>query len=339
MVVMGKSAIVCGAGGFIGHHLVKRLKSEGYSVRGIDIKYPEFEKSSADEFLLKDLRSVSPSDWILKDVEEIYQLAADMGGIGYIMEPENDARIMHNSTSINLNVLESARLGTGGVKPKVFFSSSACVYTERNDSYIHACAEQDAYPAELDNGYAWEKLYAERLYAAYAHTYGLPVRIGRIHNCYGPLGTWRGGREKAPAALCRKIAEAANHGTIEVWGDGQQLRSFMYVEDCVDGIRRMMEHSGFLPPLNIGSEEMVRIDKLVELICKIAGKTVACRHVIAPDKPVGVSARNSDNRMIWDFLRWKPDTLLEIGLVPTYHWVRSQVLGFALNHRLDTVTP
>lgn len=329
-----KHAIVCGAGGFIGHHLVKRLKQEGYSVRGVDRKQPEFEPSQADEFLTVDLRYINPTDWILKDGEEIYQLAAEMGGMGFIGDPANDAVIMRSSTQINLNVLEAARLQT--VKPRLFFSSSACVYEDTTRSFERPeCTEEDAYPANPDSEYGWEKLYAERLYAAYSRCYGIETRIARIHNCYGPLGTWRGGREKAPAALCRKIAQAHDH--IEIWGDGTQQRSFMYIDDCIEGIRRLMA-SEVTESLNLGSDEMVTVRALASLIMEVARKYLRIRYV---EGPLGVDGRNSDNTLIKELLDWEPTTALHMGLKPTYDWIAMQVehLGAQPKELADSPDP
>jgi GDP-D-mannose 3', 5'-epimerase len=327
-----KHAIVCGAGGFIGHHLVKRLKAENYCIRAIDRKKPEFESSPADEFLTYDLRWLSPSDWMLQGADEIYQLAAEMGGMGFIGDPKNDAMIMHNSTRIHLNILEAARRQK--VQPKVFFSSSACVYSDPDPAIVYAklvtpavgyaLREDDAYPAEPDSEYGWEKLYAERLYAAYGRCYGLQTRIARIHNCYGPLGTWRGGREKAPAALCRKVAEAPEGGTLEIWGDGSQTRSFMFIDDCIEGIRRIME-GGYARPFNLGSSELVSIQGLAGMIMRIANKLQNLACVTGADKPIGVQGRNSDNTLIHELLGWEPATKLYDGLLQTYPWIAEQV--------------
>lgn len=315
-----KHAIVCGSSGFIGTHLVKRLKAEGYSVRGLDRKPPEFERSAADEFLGCDLRYIQPTDWMLADAAEIYQFAAEMGGMGFIGDSKNDALIMRSSTQINLNVLEAARLQK--VKPKLFFSSSACVYDDTDRVFGRSeCIEEDAYPAQPDSEYGWEKLYAERLYAAYSRCYGIPVRIARIHNCYGPLGTWQSGREKAPAALCRKVAEASDGGAIEIWGDGTQQRSFMYIDDCIEGIRRLM-HSGVTEPLNLGSDEMVTISKLATMIMEVARRPLEIRYI---DGPTGVNGRNSDNSLIKELLNWAPSTSLQAGLAKLYPWVAQQV--------------
>lgn len=280
-----KSALVCGAGGFIGSHLVKRLKTEGYFVRGVDLKYPEFSKSQADEFILADLRDPKKTKCVVEfrknqPFDEIYQLAANMGGMGFISF--HDAEIMHDSALINLNVLDAAR--HYGVK-KIFFSSSACVYPERNqlDPDNPICSEDSAYPAAPDTEYGWEKIFSERLYESYARDYGMTIRIARFHNIFGPEGTWCGGREKAPAALSRKIAETPYEGIIEVWGDGEQTRSFLYVEECIEGIRRMMEDPREkLPVLNIGSEEMISINNLVKMIADIAGKKIIIKCVKGP---------------------------------------------------------
>lgn len=323
--VNSKTALVCGAGGFIGHHLVKRLKDEGYWVRGADIKYPEFSMSPADDFVIADLRykDCAEKAVTLKEGEafdEVYQLAANMGGMGFISF--HDAEIMHDSALINLHVLEECR--KTGVK-KIFFSSSACAYPERNqlDPQNPMCSEDSAYPAAPDTEYGWEKIFSERLFQAYARDYGLTVRIARFHNIFGPEGTWCGGREKAPAALCRKVAEVEDGGVIDVWGMGDQTRSFLYVDECVEGIRRMMmDERKELPVLNIGSEEMISINNLVHLIAKIAGKNVKIKHVKGP---IGVRGRNSDNKLIRYVLNWEPSSSLESGLCKLYPWVEEQI--------------
>lgn len=315
-----KRALVCGAGGFIGGHLAKRLKKEGYWVRGVDLKHHEFCPTAADEFIIGDLRDPQVVREVVQDVEEVYQLAADMGGAGYIFTGEHDACVMHNSATINLNVLEAGRLA--GVR-RFFYSSSACIYPEFNqrDPDNPNCAEDSAYPAQPDSEYGWEKLFSERLYLSYARNYGTVVRIARFHNIFGPEGTWCGGREKAPAALCRKVAEAEEGGEIEIWGDGEQTRSFLYIDECLEGVRRLME-SDFTGPVNIGSDEMVTINRLAGLAMQIAGRELAVRHVPGP---LGVRGRNSDNRLIRERLGWAPTAPLSAGLEKTYEWVARQV--------------
>lgn len=315
-----RRVVVCGAGGFIGGHLVKRLKQEGLWVRGVDLKAHEYARTMADEFVLDDLRDPEAARRAVEGVEEVYQLAADMGGAGYIFTGEHDAALMHNSATINLNILESGRLA--GVK-NFFYSSSACIYPAYNqrDPMNPICSEDSAYPAAPDSEYGWEKLFSERLYLAYARNYGLTVRIARFHNIFGPEGTWDGGKEKAPAAICRKVAEAQDGGAIEIWGDGEQTRSFLYIDECVEGVRRLM-NSDFTGPVNIGSEEMVTINRLVDEVAAISGKRLGVRHV---DGPLGVRGRNSDNRLIWEKLRWKPSLPLRIGLEKTYDWIQKQV--------------
>ncbi len=315
-----KRVLVCGAGGFIGTHLVARLKSEGCHVLGVDLKYPEFSESQADAFEIGDLRSPSVCERVVSDdVDEIYQLAADMGGAGFVFTGDNDAQIMHNSALINLNMLEAARLKRC---PKIFYASSACIYPEHNqtDPENPRCEEDSAYPAAPDSEYGWEKLFSERLYLSYARNYDMGVAIGRYHNVFGPLGTWRGGREKAPAALCRKVCETQT-GEIEVWGDGRQTRSFLYVDECVEGTLKLMR-SGHGAPLNIGSDEMISINDLAKLIIEISGKTVAIRNVPGPE---GVRGRNSDNQRISQTLGWAPTQPLRKGLSETYGWIEEQV--------------
>jgi len=315
-----KRALVCGAGGFIGGHLVKHLKAEGNWVRGIDLKYHEFCESQADEFIKADLRNQSVCAEAVKEIDEVYQLGADMGGAGYLFTGDHDAVVMHNSATINLNIVEASRLA--GVK-KIFFSSSACIYPKYNqmDPDNPKCSEDSAYPADPDSEYGWEKLFSERLYLAYKRNYGLEVHIARLHNIFGPEGTWTGGREKAPAALCRKVAETSDGGTIEIWGDGKQTRSFLYIDKCIEGIRRLME-SDFEEPINIGSEEMVTINQLAEIIMKIAKKRLRIKHITGP---LGVIGRNSDNRLILDKLQWEPSQALEAGLTKTYFWIKKQI--------------
>ncbi len=316
-----KTAIVCGAGGFIGGHLVKRLKEEGYWVRGVDLKKHEFGMNYADNFVLGDLRDPRLCASLFdRDIDEVYQLAADMGGAGYIFTGEHDAVVMHNSATINLNMVEAARLAKAG---KIFYSSSACMYPEYNqmDPENPKCSEDSAYPAMPDSEYGWEKLFSERLYLSYQRNWGVEVRIARFHNIFGPRGTWTGGREKAPAALCRKVAEADNPGEIEIWVDGLQTRSFLYIDECIEAVRRLME-SDFSGPVNIGSEEMVTINALAEMIADIAGKEIRLCHV---EGPQGVRGRNSDNTLIYEKLGWKPTQSLREGLEKTYAWIANQV--------------
>ena len=316
-----KTALVCGAGGFIGNHLVSRLKDEGYWVRGVDLKFPEFSETKADDFVLGDLRSPDVCRSVVDiPMDEIYQLAADMGGAGYIFTGEHDACVMHNSATINLNMVEAARLAGVG---SIFYSSSACIYPERNqeDPNKPVTAEASAYPAAPDSEYGWEKLFSERLYLAYHRNYGMNVRIARFHNIFGPLGTWTGGREKAPAAICRKVAEAAPGGGVEIWGDGEQTRSFLYIDECLEAVRRLM-NSDFIGPVNIGSEEMVSINQLALLAADIGAKKVELNHI---DGPLGVRGRNSDNKLIAETLGWSPSAPLRDGLTKTYSWISEQV--------------
>ena len=318
---MERFALVCGAGGFIGSHLVKRLKSEGFWVLGVDLKFPQFSCTQADDFVIGDLRDPLICAAIVdQPFDEVYQLAADMGGAGYILTGKHDADIMHDSATINLNMLDVCRRSF--VK-RIFYSSSACVYPVHNqeDPDNPNCAEDSAYPAAPDSEYGWEKLFSERLYLAYARNYGMTVRIARYHNIFGPEGTWIGGREKAPAALCRKIAMAPAGGALEIWGDGSHTRSFLYIDDCIEGTLRLMR-SDFAGPVNIGSEEMIRIDDLARLIMRIAGKDLSLHYVPGP---VGVRGRNSDNRLIRDKLDWSPSRPLSVGLADTYLWIDEQV--------------
>jgi len=311
---------VNGAGGFIASHLVKRLKSEGFWVRGADLKRPEYSDTAADEFVVGDLRDPGVVASVVNGVEDVYQLAADMGGAGYIFTGEHDAAVMHNSVLINLNTLE---LGTEAGVKRFFYSSSACVYPEFNqmDPLNPICTESSAYPAGPDSEYGWEKLFSERLYLSYMRNYGVKVRIARFHNIFGPDGTWDGGKEKAPAALCRKVAQAPEGGEIEIWGDGMQTRSFLYVDECVEGVRRLME-SDFTGPVNIGSEEMVTINQLAEQVMQVAGKKLSIRHIKGP---LGVRGRTSDNQLIFEELGWRPSRPLNEGLEKTYTWVATQV--------------
>lgn len=317
---MMKRVVVAGAGGFIGGHLVKRLKAEGFWVRGVDLKRHEFAKTAADEFLIADLRDYHAAEQAVDGMNDVYQLAADMGGAGYIFTGEHDAVVMHNSATINLNMLEAGRLA--GVR-RFFYSSSACIYPERNqmDPDNPNCAEDSAYPAAPDSEYGWEKLFSERLYLSYMRNYGVGVRIARFHNIFGPEGTWDGGREKAPAAICRKVAHALHGTEIEIWGDGKQTRSFLYIDECLEGVRRLME-SDFSGPVNIGSEEMVTIDGLAEIAMEIAGRRLAIRHI---QGPLGVRGRRSDNRLIAQRLGWAPSRPLREGLAKTYAWIAAQV--------------
>lgn len=312
--------LVTGAGGFIGHHLVRKLKEEGYWVLGVDLKYPEFSHTAADDYVIGDLRDWHVAKTVVRNINVVYQLAADMGGAGYIFTGDHDAHIMRNSAVINLNLLEVARLARVG---RLFYSSSACIYPSHNqmDPDRPNCAEDSAYPAAPDSEYGWEKLFSERLYLAYRRNYGIQVRIARFHNVFGPEGRWRGGCEKAPAALCRKVAEAPDGGEIEVWGDGTQTRSFLYIDECLEGIRLLVE-SDFPGPVNLGSDEMVSIDQLAAMVIAIAGKKLTLRHVPAP---VGVRGRNSDNRLIAAHLGWKPSRPLREGLERTYAWIYAQV--------------
>lgn len=316
-----KTAIVCGAGGFIGGHLVTRLKEEGYWVRGVDIKAHEYGNDSADDFVVGDLRDIDVCRNLFdRQIDEVYQLAADMGGAGYLFTGENDAAVMHNSVLINLNMLETSRLNN--VK-SIFYSSSACVYPEHNqmDPDNPKCSEDTVYPAAPDSEYGWEKLFSERLYLTFYKNYGMNVRIGRFHNIFGPQGTWTGGKEKVPAAVCRKVAEAEDGGEIEIWGDGKQTRSFLFVTECVEAVRRLM-NSDFIGPVNIGSEEMVSINELVRIVSGIAGKNIRIKHIPGP---LGVRGRNSDNALIREKLSWAPSRPLEEGLKKTYRWIHSNV--------------
>lgn len=318
-----KTALVCGAGGFIGSHLVRHLQDEGYWVRGVDLKYPEFEATPADDFILCDLRDQSMMPHVVdRRFDEVYQLAADMGGAGYIFTGENDADVMHNSAMINLNMLDALRRRGVG---RVFYSSSACMYPQYNqtDPANPNCAEDSAYPAAPDSEYGWEKLFSERLYAAYSRNYGITARIARYHNIFGPRGSWNNGKEKAPAALCRKVAMAADGGEIQIWGDGRQTRSFLYIDECIEGTIRLMR-SDVAEPINIGSDEMVTIDGLAETIADLAGKRIRIRHV---DGPVGVRGRSSDNRRIEALLGWRPSEDLRAGLARTYEWVSSRLVA------------
>jgi nucleoside-diphosphate-sugar epimerase len=313
--------LVTGAGGFIGSHLVIRLKDQGYWVRGVDLKYPEFDNTAADDFVIGDLRDPDICQSIVdRSFDEVYQLAADMGGAGFVFTGENDAVIMHNSAMINLNMLETCRRKNIG---RIFYSSSACIYPAYNqvDPNNPKCSEDSAYPAEPDSEYGWEKLFSERLYLSYHRNYSMDVRIVRYHNIFGPKGTWYGGREKAPAALCRKVAEAKDGGTIEIWGDGQQTRSFLYIDDCLEGTLKLAR-SEYTGPFNIGSEEMVTINQLAEMIIGISGKKLSLKYVPGPQ---GVRGRNSDNRLVREKLGWDSSFTLRQGLEITYAWIKEQV--------------
>lgn len=319
-----KKVLVCGAGGFIGHHLVNRYKEEGYWVRGIDIKYPEFESSQADEFLILDLRNPISVEKAFdldenEKFDEVCQLAANMGGMGFISS--HDAEIMYDSALINLNVLEMCRIKKA---KKVFYSSSACIYPERNqlDPENPMCTENSAYPADPDTEYGWEKLFSERLYAAYFRDYGIDTRIARFHNIFGPKGTWKGGREKAPAALCRKVAMANDGDFIDVWGKGNQTRSFLYIDECIEGIRKIMKLETRPPILNLGSEEMISINELVKLISSISGKKIQIRNIPGPE---GVKGRNSDNTLLKQTLDWEPTQKLSEGLQQLYPWICKEI--------------
>ena len=312
---------MCGAGGFIGSHLVKRLKTEGYWVRGVDLKFPEFAETAADDFVIGDLRDQNVVRRVIdQGFDDVYQLAADMGGAGFVFSGENDADIMHNSGLINMNVLDESY--KRNVK-KIFYSSSACMYPEYNqmDPDNPKCSEDSAYPANPDSEYGWEKLFSEHLYLAYARNKGVEVSIARFHNIYGPEGSWKDGREKAPAAFCRKVAETPDGGIIEMWGDGKQTRSFLYIDECLEGIRRLVE-SDFQGPVNIGSEEMVSINRLAEMVMEIAGKKIDITHIPGP---LGVRGRNSDNKLIKERLNWAPNSPLAEGLARTYSWIEEQV--------------
>ena len=318
-----KTALVLGAGGFIGSHLVRRLKSEGFWVRGVDRKYPEFSRSAADEFVLADLKNpvLVQKIWI-PGADEVYQLAAEMGGAGFLFTGEHDAEVMHDSALINLNVLDQC---TRQPVKKIFYASSACIYPRYNQDNPETpdCSEDSAYPADPDSEYGWEKLFSERLYQAYSRNFGLHVRIARFHNVYGPEGAWIGGREKAPAAICRKVAQAESGEFVEIWGDGKQTRSFLYIDDCLDGIRAVMD-SASGTPLNIGSEEMISIADFTRMIIEISGKNLLIRHTNGPQ---GVRGRNSDNRLVTRQTGWTPRFSLKNGITQTYNWVAAQVLA------------
>jgi GDP-D-mannose 3',5'-epimerase len=315
-----KSALVLGAGGFIGGHLVKRLKRDGFWVRGVDLKFNEHAETEADDFVISDLREPANVRGVIdRRFDEVYQLAADMGGAGYIFTGAHDADIMHNSATINLNVADAAHKRN---IQRVFYSSSACMYPAYNqeDPDNPNCAEDSAYPAAPDSEYGWEKLFSERLFLAYNRNHGMQNRVARYHNIFGPQGTWEGGKEKAPAAVCRKVAMAANDGTIDIWGDGEQTRSFLFVDECVEGTTRLLR-SDFEGPVNIGSDEMVSINQLVGMVADIAGKKININHIPGP---LGVRGRNSDNRLIKERLGWAPSQTLTKGLETTYAWIEQQ---------------
>lgn len=315
-----KKILVCGVGGFIGGHLVNRLKSEGYWVRGVDLKENEFGNNNSDEFLLGDLRNPKFCNEIVEGIHEVYQLAADMGGAGYIFTGDNDAAVMHNSALCNLNMLNACHRSK--VK-KIFYSSSACIYPEYNqlDPNNPVCAESTAYPAAPDSEYGWEKLFSERLYLSYYRNYALEVRIARFHNIFGPQGTWQGGKEKAPAAICRKVAMAKEGESIEIWGDGKQTRSFLYIDECIEGIRRLMQ-SNFTGPVNIGSAEMISINDFAKMVIEISGKNLFLKHI---QGPLGVRGRNSDNSLIQEKLGWQPTLPLVKGVRKTFEWITQEL--------------
>jgi GDP-D-mannose 3',5'-epimerase len=328
-----KIAIVLGAGGFIGGHLVKRLKEEGYWVRGVDIKNNEYH-NYADDFVLGDLTDPNVVKSVIpENADEVYQLAADMGGALYIFTGQNDANVMHNSALINLNVVHEC---TKKKVKKVFYSSSACAYPEYNqmDPNNPKCAEKDAYPAEPDSEYGWEKLFSERLYLAYNRNHKLDVRIARFHNIFGPCGTYKGGKEKAPAAMCRKALESSDNSEIEVWGDGLQTRSFLYIDDCVEAVLRFMRQDNFLGPVNIGSEEMVTINQLAQIAIDLTGKNIKIKNLAGEEFrqkygfkcPTGVRGRNSDNTLYREKMGWEPSQPLKVGIEKTFNWIKKQNL-------------
>lgn len=347
MVQYIKKALVCGGGGFIGSHMVRRLKSEGYWVRAVDVKYPEYSETSADDFVKGDLTEQNLTASVVEvdgdAFDEIYQFAADMGGAGYIFTGDHDADVMNNSATINLNILRSVlnlnqKLNKN--KTKIFYSSSACAYPEhiQMDPNNPGLREGDAYPAAPDSEYGWEKLFSERVFLAYHRNYGLNVRIARFHNIFGPQGTWKGGREKSPAAMCRKAAESKDGDIIEVWGNGMQTRSFLYVEECVEAVLRLME-SDFTGPVNIGSEEMVTINQLAAMAIEISEKNLEIKNIDGEEFvqkygfkcPLGVKGRNSDNKLYKEKIGWEVSQPLSIGLKKTYNWIKSQVDDVELN--------
>ncbi|MDB5395208.1 MAG: NAD-dependent dehydratase [Rhodospirillales bacterium] len=316
-----KSALVLGGGGFIGSHMVKKLKMEGFWIRAADVKSPEFGATAADDFIVADLRDPAQCRAAFdRPFDEIYQFAADMGGAGYIFTGEHDADVMHNSATINLNAL-TACVASGN--RRIFYASSACIYPQSNqlDPNAPIMRESTAYPANPDSEYGWEKLFSERLYLAYSRNYGIEARIARYHNIFGPEGIWNGGKEKAPAALCRKVAEARDGGSIEIWGDGEQTRSFLYIDECLEGTQRLMR-SDFQGPVNIGSDEMVSLNTLAAMIIAISGKTLRVDHISGP---LGVRGRNSDNVLVREKLGWAPSQPLRTGIEKNYHWIVDQV--------------
>jgi GDP-D-mannose 3',5'-epimerase len=316
-----KKALVCGAGGFIGSHMVKRLKKEGYWVRGVDLKHTQYAPTEADDFVIGDLREQSVCRDVVDDsFDIIYQFAADMGGAGFVFTGENDADILHNSALINLNMVE---LAARHKIPKIFYSSSACMYPEHNqmDPDNPNCREDSAYPANPDSEYGWEKLFSEHIYLAFHKNYGLNVRIARYHNVFGPEGSWNDGREKAPAALCRKVAETPDGGEIEIWGDGKQTRSFLYIDECIEATRRLVD-SDFTGPVNIGSEEMITINGLADMIMDIGGKKLSIKHIPGP---LGVRGRNSDNALYEEKIGWVVSQPLKAGMEKTFTWIKEQV--------------
>ena len=326
-----KKALVLGAGGFIGSHMVKRLKLEGYWVRGVDLKKPEYSKTEADDFIVGDLRNPNLVSLVITDdIDELYQFAADMGGAGYIFTGEHDADVMHNSALINLNVVyESVKKNV----KKIFYSSSACIYPEHNqeDPNNPNCEESSAYPAMPDSEYGWEKLFSERIYKSFQRNYGLDVRIARFHNIFGPEGTWTGGKEKAPAAMCRKAIMTEDGGKIEVWGNGKQTRSFLYIDECIEAVRRLME-SDFTEPVNIGSEEMISINNFAQMAINISNKNIQINNLDGQEfedkyghpTPLGVKGRNSDNRLFREKIGWETKQSLEDGMKKTFQWIKTQ---------------
>ncbi|MAQ72359.1 MAG: NAD-dependent dehydratase [Candidatus Marinimicrobia bacterium] len=326
-----KKAIVMGAGGFIGSHMVKRLKSEGFWVRGVDLKHTEFSETHADDFVIGDLRDPKVVEKVIeKDMDLLYQFAADMGGAGYIFTGDNDANVMHNSGLINLNTVHESL--KKGVK-KIFYSSSACMYPAHNqeDPDNPMCAEDSAYPAAPDSEYGWEKLFSERLYMAFARNYGLNIRIGRFHNIFGPEGTWDGGKEKAPAAMCRKAILCDENSSVEVWGDGLQTRSFLYIDECIEAVQRLMK-SDFTDPVNIGSEEMVQINELAQIAIDLSEKDIKINNLQGEafeekygfPVPEGVRGRNSDNKLFKENIGWEPNYPLDRGMKHTFEWIKNQ---------------
>ncbi len=322
-----KKALVLGGGGFIGSHMVRKLKEENFWVRSVDLKYPEFSETQADDFIRADLTDpLVAREAVDMKFDEIYQFAADMGGAGFIFTGNNDADIMHNSALINLNILDACLRRNS---KKIFYSSSACIYPEHNqlDPSNPNCEESSAYPANPDSEYGWEKLFSERLYLAYARNYNFDIRIARYHNIFGPEGTWQGGREKAPAAICRKIAQAKNGGSIDVWGDGNQTRSFLIIDECIEGTLKLMR-SKFAGPVNIGSSEMISINQLVDMVASVSHKKININNINGPE---GVRGRNSDNKLIQEKLNWAPSKSLLWGIEKTYYWIEKQLLISSAN--------